>query len=165
MYILPLTILSIVLMGVGATLTFDLWGLFLKHTFGIPPSKICLVGRWLRYMPGGVFTHTNIAVTPQKSAECQLGWLAHYLIGITFSGIFVAIMGPQWFNHPTPVPAVIFGIVTTLAPFLIMQPAFGFGMAASKSANPGQARIRTVMNHIAFGFGLYFFGLLANWLL
>lgn len=90
--------------------------------------------------------------------------MAHYLIGVTFAGIFISIMGTSWLEHPTPAPAVVFGVVTTLAPFLIMQPAFGFGMAASRAANPGQARMRTVMNHIAFGFGIYFFGMLANWL-
>lgn len=158
-------IISTVLTGIGATFTFDLWGLFLKRIFKVPPSNICLVGRWLRYMPGGVFTHANITTTPRKSAECQVGWLAHYLIGITFSGVFIAVFGTQWLEHPTLVSAVAFGIVTSLAPFLIMQPAFGFGMAGSRSANPGQARMRTVMNHIAFGFGLYLFGLLANWLL
>ena len=42
-------------MGLGATLTFDLWGLFLKQAFKITPSNICLVGRWLRYMPEGIF--------------------------------------------------------------------------------------------------------------
>lgn len=158
-------IFSVLLMGIGATLTFDLWGFLLKQSFNIPSSNICLVGRWVRYMPGGVFTHANIAASPPKSAECQAGWMAHYLIGVTFAGIFVAIMGTQWLAQPTPVPAVVFGIVTTLAPFLIMQPAFGFGMAASRSVNPVQARVRTLMNHIAFGFGLYVFGLLGNWLL
>lgn len=160
-----IAMISVVLTGIGATLTFDLWGLFLKHAFKIPPSNICLVGRWLRYMPDGVFKHANIATTPRKSAECQVGWMAHYLIGIAFAFIFIAVIGTQWLEHPTLVSAVVFGVITTLAPFLIMQPAFGFGMAASRSANPGQARIRTVMNHIAFGFGLYLFGLLAHWLL
>jgi len=49
-----IAMISVVLTGIGATLTFDLWGLFLKHAFKIPPSNICLVGRWLRYMPDGV---------------------------------------------------------------------------------------------------------------
>jgi hypothetical protein len=43
-----------------------------------------------------------------------------------------------------------------------MQPSFGFGLAASKASNPKQARIRTLMNHTAFGIGLYLFALLVN---
>jgi hypothetical protein len=152
-------------MGLGATLTFDLGTLFLKYIFKITPSNICLVGRWILYMPEGTFRHSNIASTPQKRAECMVGWIAHYLIGIMFASVFIGLTGNNWLQNPTPIPAIVFGVVTVLAPFLIMQPAFGFGLAASKSANPREARMRSLMNHTAFGVGLYFFGLLVSWLL
>lgn len=155
---------SVILMGIGATAAFDLWGLLLKHAFRIPPSNICLVGRWIRYMPDGIFIHDNIMASPGKRAECQVGWMAHYLIGITFASIFVFLAGTRWLEHPTAGPALTFGVLTAAAPFLIMQPAFGFGFAASRSANPAQARIRTLMNHVAFGVGLYFFGWSASWM-
>lgn len=155
-------IISAIVMGLGATLTFDLWGQLLKHAFKITPSNICLVGRWLRYMPAGTFKHSNIATAPQKSAECAVGWIAHYLIGITFAIIFVALAGDNWLRHPTPIPAIVFGIITVLAPFVIMQPLFGLGLAASKTPNPAQARLRSLMNHAAFGAGLYFSALLVN---
>lgn len=160
-----LALISAILMGLGATLTFDLWGLFLKRAFQIPPSNICLVGRWLRYMPDGIFKHSNIGSSPKKSAECTVGWVAHYTIGISFAITFVALAGSTWLQHPTPVPAIAFGVVTVLAPFFIMQPLFGLGFAASKTANPGQARLRSLMNHTAFGVGLYLFAWLANVLL
>ena len=152
-------------MGLGATLTFDLWAMFLKHVFKITPSNICLVGRWLRYMPEGTFRHSNIMSAPQKSAECALGWIAHYMIGITFAVAFVAIVGNDWLQRSTLIPAIVFGVVTVMAPFFIMQPSLGFGFAASKMPNPAQARVRSLMNHAAFGVGLYLFGLLVNWLL
>jgi hypothetical protein len=50
-------------------------------------------------------------------------------------------------------------------PFFIMQPAFGLGFAASKTSNPTQARLRSLMNHTAFGIGLYLFAMLVNWLI
>jgi hypothetical protein len=162
---LALLLISAILMGLGATLTFDLWGLFLKQAFKITPSNICLVGRWLRYMPAGTFRHSNIGSTPSKSAECTVGWIAHYLIGITFASVFVAVVGPDWLQHPTLIPAIAFGIVTVLAPFCIMQPAMGLGLAASKTLNPAQARLRSLLNHTAFGAGLYLFGVLANGML
>lgn len=106
--------------------------------------------------------HANINSAPSKSAECIVGWTAHYLIGITFAFIFIAIEGNAWLEQPTLVPAILFGIATVLAPLLIMQPAFGLGIAASKTSNPTQARVRSVMNHIAFGIGLYLFAELVN---
>lgn len=159
---LTLPFATTIFMGLGATLTFDLWGLFLKRAFKIAPSNICLVGRWLLYMARGTFRHANIISTPPKRAECAVGWLAHYLIGVSFAGIFVLIAGNDWLLHPRLIPALIFGVVTVLAPFLIMQPAFGFGFAASKTSNPAQARVRSLMNHGAFGVGLYLFGWLAK---
>lgn len=162
---LTLSLISAILMGLGATLTFDLWGLFLKQAFKITPSNICLVGRWLRYMPAGTFAHANIVAVPPKSAECTIGWLAHYTIGVTFAIAFVVVAGPGWLQHPTLLPAIIFGVVTVLAPFFIMQPSMGLGFAASKTSHPAQARLRSLLNHTAFGIGLFFFGLLASWLL
>jgi hypothetical protein len=162
---LALSMISAILLGLGATLTFDLWGLLLKHAFKIPSSNICLVGRWLRYMPEGRILHANIVAAPKKNLECATGWIAHYLIGIMFASAFVAIVGDNWLRRPTPIPAIGFGILTVLAPLLIMHPAFGFGVAASKLPDPMQARLRSLMNHTAFGVGLYLLGWSVNRLL
>ena len=157
--------LQTVLIGLGATFVFDLWALFLKLAFKIMPSNICLVGRWLLYMPEGTFMHANIASSQPKRAECTIGWLAHYMIGITFAIIFVAFADNNWLQQPTLFPAILFGVVTVLAPFFVLQPSFGLGFAASKTSNPTQARFRSLMNHTAFGVGLYLTGLLVSWLL
>jgi hypothetical protein len=159
-----LAFISAILLGLGAALMFGLWGLFLKGAFKIPPSNICLVGRWFLHMPEGVFKHASIVAAPKKKAECTVGWIAHYMIGITFAGAFVAIVGESWLRRPTLIPAAGFGVLTVLAPFLIMHPAFGFGVAASKLPNPMQARLRSLANHAAFGVGLYLVGWSVNWL-
>jgi hypothetical protein len=162
---LALSLISAILIGLGATLTTDLWALFLKRAFKIAEPNYCLVGRWLRTMPEGTFRHSSIASTPQKSAECMVGWIAHYLIGITFAITFVALVGNDWLQRPMLLSALAFGVGTVLMPFSIMQPAFGLGFAASKTPNPAQARFRSLMNHASFGVGLYLFGLLINLLL
>jgi hypothetical protein len=87
------------------------------------------------------------------------------LIGITFAIACIALVGTNWLQHPTLIPALLFGVVTVLMPFFIMQPAFGLGFAASRTPNPTQSRLRSLMNHTSFGVGLYLFGLLVNWLL
>ena len=91
--------------------------------------------------------------------------MVHYTIGLTFANAFVILAGPDWLQHPTLIPALVFGIVTVLAPFFVMQPSFGLGFAAAKTPNPTQARLRSLMNHTAFGVGLYLFGWLINSLL
>lgn len=144
-----------VAVGLGATLVMDLWAVFLKRAFNIPPPNYCLVGRWLRYMADGVFKHPGIAAAAHKPAECAIGWMAHCAIGMLFAVTLVALVTPQWLQSPTLAPALIFGIVTVGFPLFIMHPAFGLGFAASQAPDPLQARLRSLMNHAVFGIGLY----------
>jgi len=155
-------LLRAAIIGIGATITFDLWAQLLKLLFKVPPSNICVVGRWLLYMPQGIFRHTNIVKAPEKKGECLAGWFAHYMIGITLAAFFIMIVGKNWLLDPTILPAIVFGIASVTAPLFIMQPAFGFGFAASKTPNPNQARLRSLLNHAAFGAGLYLFAFLVN---
>lgn len=154
-----------ILIGLGATLTTDVWAMFLKRAFKVTPPNYRMVGRWILYVPEGIVIHPNIGSAPQKSAECTIGWVAHYMTGIVFAVVFVAFTGNDWLQHPGLISALVFGIVTVTAPFLIMQPAFGLGVAGSKTSNPVQTRLRSLINHTVFGIGLYLFGLVVNWFL
>ena len=147
--------LGAVVVGLGATLFMDVWALFLKRAFSIPSANYCLVGRWLRHMPEGTFMHASIAAAPQKRSECTVGWIAHYVIGAVYALVLVTLVSGSWLAQPTLLPALLFGVGTVLAPFLVMHPSFGLGIAASRTPNPTQARLRSLMAHTAFGVGLY----------
>jgi hypothetical protein len=148
-------VLTAIAVGLGSTLLMDSWSIFLKRAFNIPSPNYCFVGRWLHYMPEGIFRHSSIAAVPQKPAECTVGWIAHYVIGVVFALWLVLLASPQWLREPTLLPAMILGLATVAIPFLVMQPSFGLGIAASKTPNPTQSRLRSLMNHAAFGLGLY----------
>jgi cytochrome b561 len=148
-------VLGAVVVGLAATLFMDVWALFLRRAFSIPSANYCLVGRWLRHMPQGTFTHASIAAAPQKRYECTVGWIAHYVIGAVYALVLVAFVSGSWLVRPTLLPAMLFGIGSVLAPYLIMQPSFGLGIAASRTPNPPQARMRSLMAHSVFGIGLY----------
>lgn len=148
-------ILSAVVVGVGATLFMDAWALVLKRAFNSPLANYCLVGRWLCHMPGGTFVHANIATATEKHSECTVGWIAHYIVGIAYAFVLVAMMSGSWLARPTLLPALLFGMGSVLVPYLIMQPSFGLGIAAAKAPRPMQARLRSLMAHTVFGVGLY----------
>lgn len=148
------------LVGLGATLVIDLWALLLRRGFNIPSLSYCLLGRWLLHMPGGTLVHDSIAAARPKRHECTIGWVAHYLIGTGFALVFVFLTSGRWLEHPTLLPAVAFGVVTTLVPFLVMQPSLGLGIAASKTPHPNQARLKSLMTHTVFGAGLYLWAFL-----
>jgi len=69
--------------------------------------------------------------------------------------VFVAWMSGSWLARPTFLPAVLFGLGSVLVPYLLMQPMFGLGIAASKAPRPMQARLRSIVAHAIFGVGLY----------
>ena len=148
-------ILGAITIGIGATLFMDLWNLFLKRAFSIPSLNYCLLGRWLRHMPGGTFRHVSITAAPEQPFECAVGWIAHYTIGVVFALGFVVLTSGDWLARPTLLPALLYGIGTVVFPFFIMQPSFGLGIAASRTPKPMQARLKSFVTHTVFGAGLY----------
>lgn len=146
---------SAALIGAGATAVMDIWAIVRKQLFGIPSLDYALVGRWLAYLTRGRFRHTPIGASPPVKGERAIGWTAHYAIGIAFAAVLLAIWGLEWIHHPTPGPALVVGIASVAAPFLVMQPGMGAGIAASRTPRPNVARFHSLVTHGVFGFGLY----------
>lgn len=147
------------LLGVAATATMDALALALNRTVGTTAPNYRLVGRWIAHMPSGRFRHSSIGSSATMPAENLIGWTTHYLVGIAFAGLLLAICGVDWIRAPTPGPAFAVGIATVAAPFALMQPAMGLGFASSRTAHPAAARSRSLLNHALFGLGLYVAGL------
>jgi hypothetical protein len=148
--------------GVGATGVMDLWGLVRRPLLGIPAPDYGLVGRWLAHMGRGRFRHDAIAKSAAVQGERLIGWTAHYLTGIAFAALLPALWGVAWVQRPTIGPALVVGMATVAAPFLLMQPGMGAGIAASRTARPGSARVQSLITHAVFGLGLYAAGLAAS---
>lgn len=148
-------IVNAVIIGIGATLVMDFYALFQQRFFAIMPLNYALVGRWLIYMPKGIFYHKNILLTQSVKMESVVGWFAHYAIGVILAAIMIVLTGNSWLIEPTIVAALTFGILTVIFPYFLMQPCLGFGVAAAKTPKPNVARFRSLMTHSVFGLGLY----------
>ncbi|WP_353189253.1 DUF2938 domain-containing protein [Pandoraea pnomenusa] len=146
---------QILTIGVCATAVMDVWALILRHGFGLTSLDYAMVGRWLGHMPAGQFAHAGIGRAAPVPGEKAMGWVAHYATGVVFAAGLVASTGADWLDTPTLLPALGFGLVTVVVPFFVMQPAFGAGVAASKTPKPAQARLRSLITHSVFGLGLY----------
>jgi hypothetical protein len=151
---------SAVVIGAGATAVMDLWALILRRAFGVASLDLALLGRWLGHFPRGRFRHESIGRASPIRHERIIGWTAHYAIGVTFAALLLTMWGPEWLYRPTLLPALVVSSVTLVAPFLIMQPAMGAGVAASRTPRPNVARLRSVVTHTVYGIGLY----AAGWL-
>lgn len=141
--------------GIGATAVMDSWGSARKTLLGIAPPDYGLVGRWIAYMARGRFRHDSIAASPSVHGERLIGWVVHYLIGVVFAAVLIGIWGHAWVQHPTIGPALMVGIGTVAAPFFLMQPGMGAGIAASRTPRPTAARLQSLITHAVFGLGLY----------
>lgn len=153
---------SALVVGTGATAVMDLWALIRQRLFGIAPADYGLVGRWLGHMLRGRFRHESITASAPVRGERAIGWIAHYGVGVAFASALLAIWGIKWVDHPRIVPALIVGIGSVAAPFLLMQPGMGAGIAASRTANPRASRLRSFATHAVFGVGLYAAGWALN---
>jgi hypothetical protein len=152
------------LTGAGATVVMDIWTLARKRLLGIPAADYGLVGRWFGHMAQGRFRHDRITASPAVKGERLIGWTAHYATGIAFAAVLLAIWGLDWVRQPTLGPALIVGIGSVAAPFLLMQPGMGAGIAARRAPRPNAARLQSIVTHAIFGFGLYAAGWATSWL-
>jgi hypothetical protein len=153
--------LRAVLTGAGATAIADLWAVLQARLTGIPGLNWAMVGRWVGHLPGGHFRHDSIGKAAPVAGERALGWATHYAIGIVFAAALLALCGPGWARAPSLPPALAFGLATVAAPFLLLQPALGLGVAASRTPNPTNARLRSLLTHAVFGASLYLAALAA----
>jgi hypothetical protein len=113
-----------------------------------------MVGRWIAHLRRGKFYNSNIAESAPIPTEKAVAWLAHYLIGISYAVLLVALYGSEWLITPTIGPALSVGVATIIAPFYVLQPGMGAGIAVSRAPNPKAARVNSFLNHAVFGLGL-----------
>jgi hypothetical protein len=148
--------------GAGATAAMDLWAIARRRLLAAALPDYCLVGRWLAHMQRGHFRHESIKAAAPMRGECAIGWTAHYLVGVAFAALLLALFGPAWLARPTLAPALLVGIATLAAPFFLMQPGMGAGIAASRTPRPAAARLQSFVTHGVFGLGLYASGWIAR---
>lgn len=141
--------------GVGATIVMDLWAMLLRRAFGVRPLDLALLGRWIGHFPRGHFAHASIASAEPIPYERAMGWSTHYLIGVSWAVVLLVIAGSGWAGRPTLGPPLFVSTITLAAPFFVMQPAMGAGIAASRTPHPSAARLRSVATHTVYGLGLY----------
>lgn len=145
---------DVLVVGIVATAVLDSWAQMLRRVFGIPGTNWAHVGRWVAGIPSGALRHDAIQAIPAVAHEVLLGWSTHYMIGVAYAAIY-RVMLTATSQTPGPGSAILFGLVTVLAPWLILQPGLGAGYFAGNTPNPAVSRAMNVLSHSVFGVGLY----------
>lgn len=143
------------LIGIGGTVILDLWSAFMQRVFSVPATNWAMVGRWVGHMPRGRFIHENIGKAAPVSGEHAIGWIVHYAIGIVYGLLLVGLWGVEWLQEPTFLPPMILALGLLVAPYFIMMPGMGSGIAGAKTPKPNVTRLKSIVGHSVFGLGMY----------
>ena len=151
-------------MGVIATYYMDFWGRFLvkrKVIYALISPDI--VGRWFLSMCKGKSVHRDIYKVPEFKNERRWGFISHYMIGVVLAGFYLLLdlKFPPVGDHIWV--SVLYGLATTVLPWLWLYPSIGLGFFASKSPDRWRLVKTSVVNHVNFGFGLFLWMLLFHW--
>lgn len=119
--------------------------------------NIALVGRWFIGLARGQWVHADILHAPSSSHEVGVGWAFHLLVG----GGGVALMYPLLLMDtglalPTHhlLGGVPFGLATSLLPWFILLPAFGWGWFGRRGPRGSNALLASTLSHIPYGWGV-----------
>jgi hypothetical protein len=112
-----------------------------------------LIGRWTGYLLRGKFRHTDILQTPPLRGELVLGLVAHYLIGIVLTLVYLGLLVVAH-ETPTALSAILYGTATTVMPWFLMFPSEGMGWLGRDA--PGDAHLAraSLFNHVIFGLSI-----------
>ena len=145
------------IVGILATVTMDVVAMMALRLgiAGRGPRRTGpdLIGRWVGYLLRGKFRHTDILETPPLRGELALGLVAHYLIGIVLTLVYVGLLVVAHAT-PTALSAILYGTATTVFPWFLMFPSQGMGWLGRDA--PGNAHLARVslFKHIIFGLGI-----------
>ena len=141
---------------VGAVLMDITETMAAKHGL-VSGVTIAFIGRWFCGLWRNQFRHTDIRRSPSQHNEVKMGWIVHFIAG----GGGVALLFPLFF-HATGIPypnqlvfsGILFGLITSLLPWLILLPAFGWGFFGVRGPQGSNALIASMLSHIPYGLGV-----------
>jgi len=146
---------TVVLVGVGATVFLDLFAVVRAKISGQSGMNWAMVGRWLGHLVCGRAVLNAPVTEAPVPAEKALGWAFHYAVGVGLAAGLTGLLGTDWLLQPPAVSVIGFGVVSVIFPMLTLQPGLGLGVAARLAPNPWKVRRGSLVTHLMFGVGLY----------
>jgi uncharacterized membrane protein YagU involved in acid resistance len=104
----------------------------------------------------GRFTHGDINKSRALKNENAWYYLSHYLIGIILAGVYFFLASHFQALRQNIWVTIIYGLITVVFSWCWLLPSIGFGLLARKSAKRSKILRTNLINHVNFGFGLYF---------
>lgn len=119
--------------------------------------SVGLVGRWALGLLRGQWAHADIARSPERAGEVRTGWAFHLLVGGgAVALLYAAVVHAAGLDVPSHHvwAGVIFGMATSLLPWLLLLPAFGWGWFGRRGPRGSNALLASAVSHIPYGLGV-----------
>jgi hypothetical protein len=121
--------------------------------FDAPSVGLDIIGRGAAGTLRGRLRHTDITREPPLRGEIAVGLAVHYLTGITLSAGCLLALDRAGVEHRVAA-ATAYGTLTSLLPFLLMHPSFGFGLFARRVPDRAQVVNLMLLGHTVFGLAI-----------
>jgi hypothetical protein len=119
--------------------------------------NVALVGRWFAGLTRGRLAHADIQASAPQPGETGLGWAFHFLVGgggvaLIYPTVLM-YLGADPLTHPW-LGGLVFGLATSLLPWLVLLPAFGWGWFGRRGPRGANALLASPLSHIPYGLGV-----------
>ena len=143
--------------GIVGAVLMDITETFAARAGLTSGVNVALVGRWALGLLRGQWAHADIARSPARPGEVRMGWAFHFLVGGGgVALLYAAFVHAAGFNLPTQHlwGGVMFGAATSLLPWLLLLPAFGWGWFGRRGPRGSNALLASTVSHIPYGLGV-----------
>ena len=119
--------------------------------------NIALIGRWFLGLLRGQLSHPNILNSKSLPQEVRAGWAFHFIVGgggvALIYPLFFQATGLQFPNNQL-LGGLLFGLSTSLLPWFILLPSFGWGLFGLRGPQGTNALLASTLSHIPYGLGV-----------
>lgn len=143
--------------GIVGAVLMDITETFAARAGLTSGVNVALVGRWALGLLRGQWAHADIASSPARPGEVRAGWAFHFLVGGGgVALLYAAFVHAVGLNLPTQHlwGGVMFGAATSLLPWLLLLPAFGWGWFGRRGPRGSNALLASTVAHIPYGLGI-----------
>ena len=152
---MSVTLWKSVFIGVISTLSMDLLTVVASRLRWMAPLSPRLIGRWFASVARAQPFHADIARTAPVKYELAIAVPVHYAIGVTLALLYLwAVSQLGWPPRDLPL-ALVFGLSTSLLPWLIMFPSMGYGFFGACGPAGTRLLLSSLMSHAFFGLGIW----------
>lgn len=144
-----------ILIGIIATLLFDLYQNSLFYAYNINKPKWNLIGRYFYGYINKKYFRKDLENDEIIKNELIIGYIVHYIIGSVF-GVIYSLTITFLFPELKLTIAIAIGFITVLGNWCFLMPfALNIGFFASKKDENKQIMVQNLLAHFIFGIGLF----------